>query len=70
MSASDDFDSAALREGLCPVHRTALERRDGCGWCDECGVGFSASWTGGAGTLSLHIEAYIPDSLRSSGEVE
>jgi hypothetical protein len=34
-------DYSRLREGLCPVHGTPLDRRDDHGWCDECDCGWS-----------------------------
>ena len=59
---------SAILEGVCPEHGTPLDRRDDCGWCDECGVGYSMqSDDDGNGTMALHMELNIPDSLRRSG---
>lgn len=50
------YRPALVMEGICPKHETPLERRDDCGWCDECGSGYSASSSGGDTTLSVHFE--------------
>jgi hypothetical protein len=38
---SDAVDYSRLREGLCPVHGSLLDRREDHGWCEECKCGWS-----------------------------
>lgn len=47
----------AIVEGRCPVHGGALERRDGSGWCQTCGHGWSYRTTGPKESeVSVHFE--------------
>lgn len=47
------IDYAAIAEGLCPHGHGTLERRADCGWCHECGWGWSAE----GDVVSTHLEA-------------
>jgi hypothetical protein len=42
----DEPKLEAIYEGECPTHRTPLERRDECGWCPTCGLGYALTSTG------------------------
>lgn len=40
-----------LAEGLCPIHRSPLERMPEYGWCEECGLGYSLT----PDAINLHL---------------
>ena len=70
-----EHDESVMRpqrvlEGRCPKHDIPLERRADCGWCPDCGVGYSMTWNGteGRGELSLHFAPRIPPSLSGRSE--
>lgn len=56
-SAVDDIFAKVL-EGACPHGHGPLERRDECGWCSTCRLGYSVRgrtvWIEGAGRV------YVP----------
>lgn len=51
MTDESEVDYDRLREGLCPIHGTSLELRDGHGWCPECRMGWSMT----TDTISTHL---------------
>ena len=57
-------DYSRLREGLCPVHGTPLDRRDDHGWCDECDCG----WSLDANKIKVHITPKIPDVFKRNDD--
>lgn len=54
-------DYARLREGLCPIHGTVLERREDQGWCEECSMGWSMT----PETITAHVDVDF-DGLREA----
>jgi hypothetical protein len=55
----DEYRIGRIYEGHCPKGHPMRIREPGDdhGWCDECGVGFSA----GNGEVRVHIDAVVGD---------
>lgn len=58
----NEFICERIIEGICPTHATPLERRRDCGWCVECGCGYSL----GPEHLTLHTEFTLSDPKKAA----
>lgn len=62
-AAGREVNLAAIAEGLCPKHGTALDRRDDCGWCDACGTG----WSLVGDTIGVHFAVSSVEIVQAAG---